>query len=71
MTMLLITHDLGIVRHVAEEAVVMRRGQIVERGTASQILDDPKHPYTQLLKASVPGPGWSPDRSISILRRID
>jgi oligopeptide transport system ATP-binding protein len=45
----------------------MRKGLVVEAGRTAQILDAPRHPYTQLLRASVPGPGWtataSPSRS--------
>ncbi len=40
----------------------MQRGKIVERGPSDQVLDDPQDPYTQLLRASVPGPGWKPVR---------
>ena len=40
----------------------MQRGRIVERGPSAQVLDDPQDPYTQLLRASVPGPGWKPVR---------
>jgi ABC-type oligopeptide transport system ATPase subunit len=41
---------------------VLHRGEIVERGRTAQILDDPQHPYTQRLRASVPRPGWKPAR---------
>ncbi len=40
----------------------MHRGKIVERGPSDQVLDHPQDPYTQLLRASVPGPGWKPVR---------
>jgi ABC-type oligopeptide transport system ATPase subunit len=40
----------------------MHRGQVVERGATAQVLDDPQHPYTQRLRASVPRPGWKPAR---------
>jgi ABC-type glutathione transport system ATPase component len=58
----LISHDLAVVRQLTEEAVVMQRGIVVEQGRTSDILDNPRHPYTQMLRASVPGPGWKPQR---------
>ncbi|GAB4229788.1 MAG: ABC transporter ATP-binding protein [Methyloligellaceae bacterium] len=54
MAMLLITHDLGIVRHMAERVCVMNAGEIVERGTSKQIFTRPKHPYTRHLLAAEP-----------------
>jgi len=59
---LLISHDLAVVRQLTEEALVMRRGRIVEAGPTDQLLDRPRDPYTKLLRASVPGPGWKPTR---------
>ncbi len=54
MAMLLITHDLGIVRKMADRVCVMRHGEIVERGTVEEIFAAPKHPYTKHLIASEP-----------------
>jgi microcin C transport system ATP-binding protein len=54
MAMLLITHDLGIVRKMAERVCVMRNGEIVEHGSAEEIFTAPQHPYTQHLIASEP-----------------
>jgi oligopeptide transport system ATP-binding protein len=59
---ILISHDLAVVRQLTDDAIVMHRGQLVERGRTAQILDDPQHPYTQRLRASVPRPGWRPSR---------
>jgi ABC-type oligopeptide transport system ATPase subunit len=59
----LISHDLAVVRQLTEEALVMQRGVVVERGETGSLLDSPQHPYTQMLRASVPGPGWKPSRS--------
>jgi putative phosphonate transport system ATP-binding protein len=49
MTILLVSHDLGVIRTLADRVLVMRGGQVVERGLTDQILDDPQHPYTQQL----------------------
>jgi microcin C transport system ATP-binding protein len=54
MAMLLITHDLGIVRKMADRVCVMTGGEIVERGTAREIFEHPRHPYTKHLLASEP-----------------
>jgi len=59
---LLISHDLAVVLQLTEEALVMREGRIVEAAPTDQILDRPRDPYTKLLRASVPGPGWRPTR---------
>lgn len=56
LTLLFISHDLAVVRRVCEQTVVMRRGEIVERGETEQLLADPQHPYTRLLIDSVPEP---------------
>jgi len=54
MAMLLITHDLGIVRKMADRVCVMNNGEIVERGTTRDIFTSPQHPYTKHLLASEP-----------------
>ncbi|MCD1571656.1 dipeptide ABC transporter ATP-binding protein [Agromyces mediolanus] len=58
LTVLFISHDLGVVRRVCERAVVMRRGEIVEQGPSDRLLREPEHPYTRLLVDSVPRPSW-------------
>jgi peptide/nickel transport system ATP-binding protein len=55
-----VSHDLGVVEYVCDDVVVMFRGRIVERGRAGTVLSAPQHPYTRLLLASLPGPGWQP-----------
>jgi microcin C transport system ATP-binding protein len=54
MTMLFITHDLGIVRKIAGEVAVMQKGKIVEAGKVAEIFASPRHPYTQALIAAEP-----------------
>ena len=54
MAILMITHDLGIVRHKAGRVSVMSRGEIVEQGPTGEVFDRPRHPYTQRLLASEP-----------------
>ncbi len=54
MAMLLITHDLGIVRHMADTVVVMQRGKAVETGDAKAVFANPQHPYTKLLLTAEP-----------------
>ena len=57
---ILISHDLAVVRQLTDEAIVLHRGKVVERGPTARVLDHPQHPYTQRLRASVPRPGWKP-----------
>jgi len=54
MAMLFITHDLGIVRAIADRVCVMTQGKIVEQGKVADIFDRPQHPYTQKLLAAEP-----------------
>ncbi len=54
MAILLISHDLGVVRHMADEVHVMRGGEIIESGPRERIFESPSHPYTRTLLASAP-----------------
>lgn len=53
LAMIVVSHDLGVIRLLAGRTVVMKHGRIVEAGLTDQILEDPQHPYTQLLVSSV------------------
>jgi oligopeptide/dipeptide ABC transporter ATP-binding protein len=66
MSILLITHNLGLVGDIADRVGVMYAGQIVEEGTALDVLQRPRHPYTQALLRSVPGLGRAGRRLESI-----
>jgi ABC-type dipeptide/oligopeptide/nickel transport system ATPase component len=55
LSMLLITHDFGVIAETADRVAVMYRGQIVEEGPVRDILRNPKHPYTRGLLDSIPG----------------
>jgi peptide/nickel transport system ATP-binding protein len=54
MAVMFITHDLGVVAEIADEAMVMYLGKVVERGSADLIFHDPKHPYLVSLLKSIP-----------------
>jgi oligopeptide/dipeptide ABC transporter ATP-binding protein len=54
MAIILITHDLGVIAEMADEVAVMYAGKVVEHGSVEQIFDNPLHPYTQGLLASIP-----------------
>ncbi|HHB81732.1 MAG TPA: ABC transporter ATP-binding protein, partial [Aliiroseovarius sp.] len=60
MSLLFITHDLGIVRRIADRVCVMKDGEIIETGPTAEIFENPRHPYTQMLLAAeahgVPAP---------------
>ena len=62
MSMLFITHDLGLVAEVADHVVVMRDGEIREQGSVTEIFSAPKDPYTQALLACRPPLDWRPQR---------
>ncbi|MCD6155517.1 MAG: ABC transporter ATP-binding protein, partial [Candidatus Atribacteria bacterium] len=56
VSVLYITHDLATAYYVSDRIAIMFRGNIVELGPAEKVLMEPKHPYTQLLRESVPEP---------------
>jgi microcin C transport system ATP-binding protein len=73
MAMLLITHDLGIVRHMADRVSVMNDGEIVEQGDLSQVFENPQHAYTRHLLGAEPKgrPGPGPDGAPTIMAGDD
>jgi ABC-type glutathione transport system ATPase component/ABC-type dipeptide/oligopeptide/nickel transport system permease subunit len=54
LTLLLVSHDLGVVRHVCDHVAVMRDGRIVEQGLTAKVYDDPQHEYTRRLREATP-----------------
>src|SRR6185312_2021710 len=62
MSMLFITHDLGIVRKLADRVCVMNHGKIVEQGAVERVFTAPEHPYTKALLAAEPKPDPAPPR---------
>jgi microcin C transport system ATP-binding protein len=62
MSLLFITHDLGIVRKLADRVCVMQRGKIVEQGEVERVFTGPQHPYTRALLAAEPKPDPAPPR---------
>ncbi|MGI3902089.1 MAG: ABC transporter ATP-binding protein [Janthinobacterium lividum] len=73
MAMLFITHDLGIVRRIADDICVMQKGRIVEAGPAAEVFRAPRHAYTQMLLAAEPKglPPVSDPSAASVLQTQD
>lgn len=68
MSILLITHDLGVVAEMADDVAVMYAGRIVERGPVEQVFRSPQHPYTEALLHSVPLLGMTQDEPLKVIR---
>lgn len=66
MSMLFITHDLGVVADIADEVAVMYRGDLVERGPSIQVFKEPKNPYTKGLLACRPSLERNPKRLLTV-----
>ncbi|WP_096552590.1 ABC transporter ATP-binding protein [Ureibacillus thermosphaericus] len=66
MSIILITHDLGVVAEMCEKVIVMYAGEVVEEATVTDLFDNPKHPYTKGLLASLPSIHDSKDRLSTI-----
>ncbi|WP_395606829.1 ABC transporter ATP-binding protein [Pseudomonas sp. B22129] len=69
-SMILITHDLGVVAEVADDVMVMYAGQVVESGPVNALFDDPQHPYTIGLMGSMPSIGPREGRLTTINGRV-
>lgn len=64
----LITHDMGVVSEMADDVLVMYMGNVIESGTAREVLKNPKHPYTRALLASIPILGKGKEQKIEPIR---
>ncbi len=71
MAVLIITHDLGVVANVAEEVVVMHRGQMMESGMLRDLFGDPRHPYLRALLRAVPHFDMKPGERLMPVREIE
>jgi oligopeptide/dipeptide ABC transporter ATP-binding protein len=70
MSILMITHDLGVVAQVCEEVVVMYAGQVVEQGPVRALFSSPQMPYTEGLLASIPRLGMTQSQKLSVIRGV-
>ena len=68
MSILLITHDMGLVAQMADQVLVMYAGQVVEEAEVKDLLHAPRHPYTRALLQSVPSIRDSADRVLQSIR---
>ncbi len=68
LALLLITHDLGVVAEMVDDVVVMYAGEIVESAPVVPLFDDPKHPYTRGLLASIPSVATTKDARLNVIR---
>jgi len=68
LTMLFISHDLGVVRYLADRTMVMYLGRIVEVGLTEDLFSEPKHPYTKALLSAIPDPDPTIKRERIILK---
>lgn len=71
MAVLLITHDLGVVANMADDVVVMFRGEVVERGPIKALFENPQHPYLKALFAAIPHFNMGPDERLVSLRPVE
>ncbi|MCI2423867.1 ATP-binding cassette domain-containing protein [Saccharopolyspora sp. K220] len=69
VSLVFVSHDLAVVAEVTDQILVMHEGESVEHGSTGDVLCSPRHPYTELLMSSAPGPDWQPER-VSELRAV-
>ncbi len=62
LTMIFVSHDLSVIRHLCDRVLIMTRGRIVEVGDVKTIFDNPQHPYTKVLLSAIPHP--DPDQKM-------
>ncbi|SDJ62465.1 peptide/nickel transport system ATP-binding protein [Nonomuraea maritima] len=62
VSLVFVTHDLAVVNEVTGQILVMYQGSAVEQGVTADVLRRPRHPYTDMLLSSAPGPDWQPER---------
>jgi peptide/nickel transport system ATP-binding protein len=65
---MLITHDMGVVCELADDVIVMYMGNVIESGTAAEVIKNPQHPYTKALLASIPILGKGKEQQIEPIR---
>src|SRR6516164_1791555 len=68
MSILLITHDLGVVAETCDDVVVMYAGRVVERGPVAAVFGAPQHPYTEALLQSIPVLGMTRHEALRVIR---
>ncbi len=56
LTMMFVSHDLHVIRHVCDRVIVMYRGRIMEQGSAQEVFENPRHAYTRVLLSAIPYP---------------
>jgi len=66
-SIIIITHDLGVVADMADDIIVMYAGQIVEEGSVDEIFNNPSHPYTRKLLAAVPKPDMNKNQALNAI----
>lgn len=71
IALLFVSHDLAVIQEVSDKVMVMYRGDPIEQGIVSDVLQNPQHDYTKLLISSVPGLGWDPDEVMARRREFD
>jgi peptide/nickel transport system ATP-binding protein len=65
LTYIFISHDIGVVRQVSDDCIVMRQGMVAESGDTATVLSAPSSDYTRQLLDAIPRPGWAPKRRVA------